>query len=188
MRVGISCEQPALIPRDLDLCAKFFRQLIILQLIFVQIPKLTGTVTVCTLSWLVLPLSTSAEITINYNKIWVNLKETLITACKRSFGQGNIFTSVCDSFCSQWGREVLWCHFLFCHGQHPHLPITEQHTHLNALPWAGTPWTAHIPGQHTHTPLDNTHIYPGQHPTPPTPKVNKPTSRWYATHWNTFLF
>ena len=32
----------------------------------------------------------------------------IVTARKRSLGQGNIFTSVCQEFCSQGGCLVLW--------------------------------------------------------------------------------
>ena len=52
------------------------------------------------------------------------------TTRKRSLGQGNIFTSVCDSFCS---LGVLRCHFLFWHGQHTPLPPGQQ-TPLDSTP------------------------------------------------------
>ena len=39
-----------------------------------------------------------------------SLKREIITGRKRSLGLGNIFRSVCQSFCPQ--GEVLWCHFL----------------------------------------------------------------------------
>ena len=34
--------------------------------------------------------------------VWVSIMDSIITARKRSLGQGNIFTSVCQEFCS-WG-------------------------------------------------------------------------------------
>ena len=43
----------------------------------------------------------------------------IVTARKRSLGQGNVFTPVCQSVCS---RGVLWCHF--CYGQHHPLDST----------------------------------------------------------------
>ena len=36
-------------------------------------------------------------------KVLSKIDTVLITACKRSLGQGNIFTSVCQEFCSRGG-------------------------------------------------------------------------------------
>ena len=71
--------------------------------------------------------------------------------------QGNIFTSVCDSFCSLGGGVMLWV--LFYDGQHP----IKQHTYSPGQyipPWtAHTAWTAHP--LTAPLPFDNT-LRPGQ--------------------------
>ena len=74
---------------------------------------------------------------------WGSVVARIFTVPKRSLGQGNIFTSVCHSV-HKGGREVLWCHFLFCHGQHlpppghppptPSPPRTAPHTEQHPPP------------------------------------------------------
>ena len=71
-------------------------------------------------------------------------RRVFITTPKRRLGQGNVFTPVCQSFCSE---GVLYCHFLLWTA-----PILLYSTH----PLDGT----HPPGQH---PLDSTDPH-GQHP------------------------
>ena len=68
--------------------------------------------------------------------IW--LKGLLVTARKRSFGQGNIFSSVCQEFCSQEQEQA------------PPSPSEEQ-TPLRAdpLPWDQAPPAPHSPGPGT---------------------------------------
>ena len=39
----------------------------------------------------------------------VGMHPTVITARKRSLGQGNIFIGVCQEFCSQWGGGLPQC-------------------------------------------------------------------------------
>ena len=96
--------------------------------------------------FLLITCKTSSSEQISHGDLW------LITARKRSLGQGNDFTPV--SFCSQGGGGV-----------HP----TRQ------TPPGQTPRGRHPLGRHP----------PRQTP-PPLPRDGN-WSRWYASHWNTFL-
>ena len=123
-----------------------------------------------------------------------------VTARKQSLGQGNVFTPVCQYFCSQVeGRAMM------------SLPVMKStpldSTTLDSTPSTRhtTPWTAPsldstTPGQHpvwTAPPLDSTtswtapyldsttagQLPSGQHHSPPFPAA----SGWYVSYWNSFL-
>ena len=96
----------------------------------------------------------------------VDLDLCIITAQKRSLGQGSIFTSVCQEFCSQ-GREYLG-RYTPLPGRYPPPP----HTGTRYTPRAGNPRTRH-------TPRDQVH--------PPDTGEIRATSGRYASYWNAFL-
>ena len=108
------------------------------------------------------------ESTSNWEKPTVRRSITLIlfTARKRSLGQGNIFTSMCQEFCTQ-----------------------------GVSTWAGTPQTRYTPRtRYTHRdqlqPPDQVHP-PGTrytHPTSSACREIRATSGLYASYWNAFLF
>ena len=85
-----------------------------------------------------------------YLYYWLFMRgEFFITARN---GQGNVFTPVCQQFCSQGGGGVLFCHFVL--RQHHPLwtapsPWTAPPPRTASPPWtAPYPQTAPPPGQH----------------------------------------
>ena len=60
--------------------------------------------------WKISKIKRTPTVSPQYSKVSrSHLMDTrIITARKRSLGQGNIFRSVCQSFCSQWGRGSLY--------------------------------------------------------------------------------
>ena len=107
----------------------------------------------------------------------------LITARKRSFGQGNIFSSVCQEFCSQGGLPqcMLGYHLL---EQTPPLADTPRTRHpLDQAPTLGedTP-----PGSGTPLGLGTTPR--SSHPPRNACWEIRSTSRRYASYWNVILF
>ena len=113
----------------------------------------------------------------------IGMLSCLVTACKRSFRQGNIFSSVCQEFCSQGGLPQCML------GYH----LLEQ-----TPPGADTPQDQASPGPGT----DPGRRHPSRirHPLGPgtTPRSSQPprnacweirsTSRRYASYWNVILF
>ena len=87
-----------------------------------------------------------------------------LTARKRSLGQGNVFTPVCQSFCSQGEEHSLGVHPL---GRHPprqtpppgQKPQGRHHLPLGRNPKADTPLARHPPSPETATEAG------GMHPT-----------------------
>ena len=98
-----------------------------------------------------LALSVRMQTDIDFNEIHYVAQVSVLcchvhyfTALKRSFlGQGNVFTPVCQSFCSQ-GEGMLWCHFLLT--AYPPLDSTTP-TDDSTLPPDSTQ-TAPPPAQH----------------------------------------
>ena len=80
----------------------------------------------------------------------------IFTARKRSLGQGNVFTHVCQSFCSRRGASAPLHAGIHPQGRHPWADTPSRH------PWADTPWADPPPGRHTYL---GRHP-PGKHPTP----------------------
>ena len=133
----------------------------------------------------------------------------IITARKRSLGQGNIFSSMCQEFCSQGGGVPGQVHPL---GRYTlpwaGTPPRQVHPPGRYTPWAGTPpgrYTprANTPPRQVH-PLDRYTPWagtpPGRSPPPPGqvhPRAGTPpgayweiraTSGRYASYWKAFLF
>ena len=107
---------------------------------------------------------------------------SIFTTCKWSLGQVNVFTPVCQSFCSQ-GEGVLWCHSLLSTAPPLNSTTTSrQHQLPRQHPSPGQHHPQTAPPQDSTTPLDST--TPGQLPSHPFP-VNK---WWYASYWKAFLF
>ena len=92
---------------------------------------------------------------IHFNSKWMTI--ALVTARKRRLGQGNVFTPVCQSFCSR-GGVYLWVWGVSASGSGGYTPL-DTHTPSGHTP-KHTPWTpthphGHPPDTHTHThPLD----------------------------------
>ena len=82
-----------------------------------------------------------------------HLSSWIITACKRSLGQGNIFRSVCPEFCSQgrgWypSMHCRWYPSMPCRypgGWYPSMPCRSQGPHLR---WKLGDLARGSPGQH----------------------------------------
>ena len=100
----------------------------------------------------------------------------VITTYKRSLGQGNIFTSVCQSFWSRGGVYLWVFEGAVCLWVWGAISVSGSGDGVSTSGsvWGGatyTPWTHTL---QTHTFLD---------PHPP-----RSTSEWYASYWNAFLF
>ena len=127
----------------------------------------------------------------------------IFTARKRSLGQGNIFSSVCQEFCTRGGLPQCIL------GYHPPPPQTRQNYQAprwsrhpldqappeQALP---PPWSRHAPRPGTpppeQTPPEQTPPRAGtpSEQTPPTLLRSacweiRSTSGWYASYWNAML-
>ena len=118
----------------------------------------------------------------------------IITARKRSLGQGNIFRSVCQEFCSQGGgageylaRYLPWTRYT---PLGPGTPPRTRYTPQDQVhPQPGTPldqvhpWTRYTPPLGPGTP-------PGTRTTPQSSACweKRATSGRYASYWNAFLF
>ena len=88
--------------------------------------------------WEDLPQSRALQDTVNKRAVRIPLDSILVTACKRSFGQGNIFIGMCQEFCSRGGSASV----------HARMPP----------PWADTPLRADTPlGRHP-PPRDKVHL------------------------------
>ena len=103
----------------------------------------------------------------------INIKKisSLVTARKRSLGQGNIFSSICPEFCSQEGGSAS------VHAGIP--PPSPQSRHS---PWDQAPhcWTMHPPGADTPK---------SKHPPPRSGCWEiRSTNGWYASYWKAILF
>ena len=83
----------------------------------------------------------------------IQLKCLLVTACKWSLGQGNIFRSVCQEFCSQWGST--WAG----------TPLDQVHPPGTRY----TPWDQNPPGLGTPPRTRYTPLGPEPPPGPGTP-------------------
>ena len=119
----------------------------------------------------------------------------------RSLGQGNIFTSVCQEFCSQggstwagtpWGQVHLpWTRYT---PRTRYTPQTQVHPPDQVLPW-----TRYTPQDQVHSPKPGTPPGPGTTPRPGTPpqpgtpprsracQEIQATSRQYTSYRNAFL-
>ena len=114
----------------------------------------------------------------------------LVTARKRSLGQGNIFRSVCQEFCPQGVSASTHPGIPLGPGRHPPHPLGTRHPPTSRHPHgpgqAGTPQTRQAPPQdQAGTPsLD-------QAGTPPPSRACweiRSTSGRYASYWNAILF
>ena len=129
-------------------------------------------------------------------KVWVltvrGSPTQYFTARKRSLGQGNIFTRVCQSSCPQ-GGVCLWIPGVFASEsrgvcRHTSLDIPPGHTPLPGhRPLLDTD-LRHTDPRHTHRPQTHTHTH-----TLDTHTLNTHTHTWstsghYASYWNAFLF
>ena len=111
---------------------------------------------------------------------------------KRSFGQGNIFTPVCHSFCSQGGEGFSQPGGFSLppprHGEPP------RSRHPPPPGWRTPPGMENHPPPgwrttHTHTPPGRRTTPPGWRP--PHPEADsgiRSTIGRYASYWNAFLF
>ena len=101
------------------------------------------------------------------------MSNIIITARKRSLGQGNIFSSVCQEFCSQGGSASV----------HAGIPSSQE----LAPPWEQTPPRADTPQEQT-LPWSR---HPPEQTTLPLHSACweiQSTSGWYAFYWNAILF
>ena len=119
---------------------------------------------------------------------WGHLLYPVITACKRSLGQGNIFIGVCQEFCSQGGYLG---RYPPGPGTHPPRPGTHPRTRCTP-PGPGTPpRTRHTPHRTRYTPWTR-YTHPRDQVHPPSHSSAcweiQATSRRYASYWNAFLF
>ena len=71
---------------------------------------------------------------VHYTLQWISVLNTIITARKRSLGQGNIFSSTCQKFCSQ-GEGV--CHSVSWDTTQP--PGADPQDQAPTPPQPGTP-------------------------------------------------
>ena len=97
---------------------------------------------------------------------------------KRSFGQGNIFTSVCQEF-YPWGVP----------DQAPPLPRPGRYTPLDQA--GNPPWTRQVPPPREQTPPPRPGRYPPGPDTPPPGTADsgiRSTFGRYASYWNAFMF
>ena len=95
-----------------------------------------------------------------------NVATDIVPACKRSFGQGNIFRSVCQEFCPQGVGGCLSA----CWDTTPPLG-------------AGAPWTRHPPDQGRPRPDTPRRDPPGtRHPPPSAEHAGKYSQRAGGTH------
>ena len=102
------------------------------------------------------------------------MTKEMIPTSARSLGQGNVFTPVCQSFCSQGGL-CLWVRGVCASGSGGCLPHPPRHTpfwrhtpetppeHIH--PWTHTPLDTHSPWTHhpRHTPWTHTHTHTHTH-------------------------
>ena len=89
----------------------------------------------------------------------------IFTVRKRSLGQGNVFTPVCQSFCSRGGACPTTCWDTYPLGRHP--------PGIHPSPLLGRPLTQ----------ADT----PSPRQTPPGCYSIQSTSGWYASYWNAYL-
>ena len=104
---------------------------------------------------------------------------------QRSCGQGNIFTPVCHSFCSQGGLPQCML------GYHHHHPPPDQTSPWDETPRDQTPpQTRHAPPYQI-PPWDQpprTRHPPGTRPPREADSSRRSTSGRYASYWNAFFF
>ena len=106
----------------------------------------------------------------------------IFTARKRSLGQGNIFSSMCQEFCSQGGSASV-------HAGIPPSP-PPPHPPDQAPLGADPPGPGTVPGPDT-PPGPGTTAPQTRHPTPPRSSACweiRSTSGRYASYWNAILF
>ena len=117
-------------------------------------------------TWQELKFDPSEELVAVVNPSRGGLGMNFITARKRNLGQGNIFSSVCQEFCSQWGGSAS----VHAGIPHPLPPGADPH-----------PGTRHPPGPG-----------PSADQTPPSLRSAcleiRSTSGRYAFYWNAILF
>ena len=94
----------------------------------------------------------------------------VIATCKRSLGQGKVFTPVCQSFCLGG-----WC---TPQSRHPSRQTPTPSRQTPYPSWADTPCQDTPLGRH---PL-------GRHPLGRHTLPDANCSGWYASYWNAFLF
>ena len=121
----------------------------------------------------------------------------LVTARKQSLGQGNIFRSVCQEFCSQGGSTRPGTPWEQVHPPdqvHPPGPGTPpDQVHPCSTVTKYTPWDqVHPPGPvnspRRGTPQDHVHpLGPGTSHWSSACWEIQATSGWYASYWNAFL-
>ena len=123
----------------------------------------------------------SGEFSIVESGVMQNRRFNIITARKRSLGQGNIFIGVCQEFCSQGGST--WAGTPPGQGTPP-----QEQTHPHP-PGADTPQTRYTPlGTDT---LPESRHPPGTTYTPPGTEQCweiQSMRRRYASYWNAILF
>ena len=124
--------------------------------------------------------------------VCIPLECFLVTARKRSLGQGNIFRSVCQEFCSQGGVCLSACWDTHTHPGSRHPPIAD-----TPAPRANTPWEQTPPGADTPLGADTPQSkhppgskHPPQEQTPPCHRAC--WEIWsmhgrYASYWNAVL-
>ena len=103
------------------------------------------------------------------------LLDFIFTTRKRSLGQGNIFSSMCQEFCSQgWSASV-----------HAGIPYPSD----QAPPGSRHPHGSRHPPRSRHPQTRHPHLGPGTHPREQTPLCSacweiRSTSGRYASYWN----
>ena len=99
-------------------------------------------------------LLATCSLLVTARSVRILLECFLVTTCKRSLRQGNIFSTMCQEFCSQGGSASV-------HAGIP--PPLEQ-----ASPWSRQPQTMH---PHPHPP-------PGSRPTPAQCMLGDTVNKW----------